>query len=115
VQGNLVGLDVAGTGPLPNGGFGLLLDGGSSSNTIDGPRGGANQVGPNGAGPIRNVNLDRPTGAASPGRRARREAIAARRLALLAARRMQRLARLSAARLRRALPGRGRVPGTPSP
>ena len=44
VQGNLIGTDWTGTLPVGNTGAGVLVDGGSSANTIGGPVGGARNV-----------------------------------------------------------------------
>ena len=44
MQGNLIGTDWTGTLPLGNTGAGVLVDAGSSSNTIGGPVGGARNV-----------------------------------------------------------------------
>jgi hypothetical protein len=86
VQGNVIGLDRTGARSLPNGGFGLLLNGGAVGNTIVLPLAAdANRIGPNGTGPIRDVNQDRPVAVAQRGPSTLRERLAARRRARLLA------------------------------
>ncbi|HEX8198965.1 MAG TPA: hypothetical protein VF590_00655, partial [Isosphaeraceae bacterium] len=82
VQGNFLGVDGSGRTQLANGGFGVLLNGGAAGNAFDGPRAGQdNVIGPNGTGPVRDVNLDRPVRGRGPaGVRARRQRLAAQRL-----------------------------------